>query len=85
MIEAVPEPRQRLPVQEDHEVGQHRIAVDAARPDLPHQVHAHRVAAEREEGGVAEAEDAAVAPDGVDGERQHGVAEVLAEQRQDVR
>ena len=82
VVEPVPEPRQPLPVQEHHEVGQHRIAVDAARADLPHQVHAHRVAAEREERRVAEAEDAAVAPDEIDGQREHRVAQVLADERQ---
>ena len=77
-----PEPRQLLPVQEHHEVGQHRIAVHAARADLPHQIHAHRVAAEREERRVTEAQDAAEAPDEVDGHRQHRVAQVLADQRE---
>ena len=42
------------------------LRIDAARADLAHQVHAHGVAAEREEGAVAEREDAAVAPDQVE-------------------
>jgi hypothetical protein len=53
-VEAVPVPRQLRIVQEHHEVGQDRIAVDAAIADLAHQVHAHRVATEREEGAVTE-------------------------------
>ena len=82
LVEAVPEPGQLLVVQEHHEVGQQRIAVLAAAADLAHQVHAHAVAAQREEGGVAEREDAAEAPDEIDGERQRGEAEVLADQLQ---
>ena len=62
-VEAVPEPGQFLPVQEHHEVGQDRVGIDAARPDLAHEIHAHGIAAEREEGAVAEREDAAEAPD----------------------
>ena len=65
-VEAVPVPGQLLVVQEHHEVGQDRIAVDAAAADLAHQVHAHGVAAEREERAVAEREDAAIAPDQID-------------------
>ena len=42
------------PAEEHHEVRQLRVAVDAARADLAHQVHAHRVAAEREERRMAE-------------------------------
>ena len=57
------------------------VAVDAARADLAHQVHAHRVAAEREERAVAEREDAAIAPHQVERQRQQRVAEILAEQR----
>ena len=84
MIEAVPEPGQFLVVQEHHEVGQDRIAIDAARADLAHQVHAHRITAEREEGAVAERKDAAIAPDQVEREREQRVAEILADQRHDV-
>ena len=83
-VEAVPVPGQFLPVEEHHEVGQDRVGIDAARADLAHQVHAHGVAAEREEGAVAEREDAAIAPDQIERERQHGVAEVLAEQRHEI-
>jgi len=42
-------------VQEHHEVGENRHAIDAAAADLAHQVHAHGIAAERKEGAVAEA------------------------------
>ena len=65
-VEAVPVPGQFLPVQEHHEVGQDRIAVDAAAADLAHQIHAHGIAAEREEGAMAKREDAAIAPDQID-------------------
>ncbi len=81
MVEAVPVPGQLLPVQEHHEVGQDRVGVAAAGADLAHQVHAHGVAAEREEGAVAEREDAAVAPHEVEREGQQGKAQVLAPQR----
>jgi hypothetical protein len=84
LVEAVPVPRQFLPVQEHHEVRQDRVAVDAARADLAHQIHAHRVAAEREERAVAEREDAAIAPDEIERERQHGIGQILAEKRHDV-
>ncbi len=56
------------------------MCIDAARADLAHQVHAHCVAAEREEGAVAEREDAAIAPDEVEGEGEQRVAQVLAPQ-----
>src|SRR5262249_37608634 len=49
-----------------------------------HQVHAHGVAAEREERAVAERQDAGVTPDQVDRERQQRVADVLAEQRDEI-
>ena len=83
-VEALPEPRQPLVAQEHHEVGQLGVGVDAARPDLAHHVHPHRVAAEREEGAVAEREDAGVAPDEVERHREQRVGQVLAEQRDDV-
>ncbi len=70
MIEAVPVDRQFRPIQEHHEVGQDRVGIDAAGADLPHQIHAHGIAAEREEGAVAERQDAGIAPDQVDRERQ---------------
>ena len=60
------------------------MGVDAARADLPHQVHAHGVAAEREERAVAEREDAGIAPDQVDREREQRVADVFAEQRHEI-
>ena len=84
VVEAVPEPRQLGPVEKHHEVGQHRMAVDATRADLAHQIHAHRVAAQREERGMPEAQNAAVAPDEIDGERQRRVAEILADERHGV-
>src|SRR5690606_34335771 len=80
-VEAVPVPRQLLPVQEHHEVGQLGMAVYAARADLAHQVHAHRVAAEREERAVTEAQYAGVAPDQIERDREQRIAEILAEQR----
>ena len=49
-------------------------------PDLAHQVHAHRVAAEREEDAVAEREDAGVAPDQVHRQRADRVAHDLGDQ-----
>ncbi len=81
MIEAVPVPGQLLPVQEHHEIGQDRMGIDAARADLAHQVHAHGVAAEREERAMAERENAAVAPHQIEREREQREAQVLAPQR----
>ncbi len=83
-VEAVPEPGQLLVIQENHEVGQDGIGVDTAIPDLAHQVHAHGVAAEREEGAVAERENAAIAPDQIQRECQSGIAEVFAEKRDQI-
>ncbi len=83
-VEAVPVPGQFRIVQEHHEIGQDRIAVDAAAADLAHQIHAHRVAAEREERAMAERENAAIAPDQVDRERQNRVADIFAEQRHQI-
>ena len=60
------------------------MRIDAAGADLPHQVHAHGIAAEREEGAMAQREDAAISPDQVDRERQQRVADVFAEQRDEV-
>ena len=51
-VEALPEPGQFLPVQEHHEIREDRVGIDAARPDLAHEIHAHGIAAEREEGAV---------------------------------
>ena len=80
VVEAVPEPGQRLIVQKHHEVGQDGIAVHASPADLAHQIHAHGVTAKREKCRVAETQDAAVSPDEVERERQHPVAHVLADQ-----
>ena len=74
-----PVPGELLPVEEDHEVG-HRQAVLAVAADLAHQVHAHGVAAEREEDAVAEREDAGVAPDEVHRQRADRVAHDLGDQ-----
>ncbi|MEY9268799.1 hypothetical protein ABIF23_008194 [Bradyrhizobium elkanii] len=84
LVEAVPVPGQLAPVQEHHEVRQDRVAVDAAAADLAHQVHAHRVAAQREERAVAEREDTAIAPDQIDREREDGVADIFAPQRDQI-
>ncbi|EGE57973.1 hypothetical protein RHECNPAF_3500022 [Rhizobium etli CNPAF512] len=84
LVEAVPEPGQFLPVQEHHEVGQNRVAVNAARADLAHQIHTHRITAEREEGAVAEREDAAEPPDQIERQRQQRIGQILAEQRHDI-
>ena len=81
LVEAVPVPGQLLPVQEHHEVRQHRVAIDPARADLAHQIHAHGVAAEGEEGAMAERQDADIAPDQIEGERQERVADIFAEER----
>ena len=48
--------------------------------DLAHEVHAHRVAAEREEESVAERQDARVAPREVERERDDRVAHDLADE-----
>ena len=42
------------------------LLIDAARADLAHQIHAHGVAAEREERAVAERQDAGIAPDQIE-------------------
>jgi hypothetical protein len=60
------------------------MGIDAARADLAHEIHAHGVAAEREEGPMAERQDSAIAPDQVEREREDGVAQVFAEQRNDI-
>ncbi len=41
MVEAPPEPRQFLILQEHHEVREHRVLIHPARADLAHQIHAH--------------------------------------------
>ena len=60
------------------------MRVDAAGSDLPHQIHAHGIAAEREEGAVAERENAAIAPDQIDRQREQREAEIFAEQRDEI-
>jgi hypothetical protein len=79
-VGADPVPGQFLPVEEHHEVRQVAL-VDAVAADLPHQVHAERVAAEGEEQALSERQDAGVAPDQVHRQRDHRVAHELAEQR----
>ena len=51
VVEGLPEPGQLLPVEKHHEVGQ-LAAIHALLADRAHQVHAHGVAAEREEDGL---------------------------------
>ena len=60
------------------------MAVDPAGADFAHQVHAHDVAAEREESAVPKREDAGVAPDQVERKREEGKADVLAEERHQI-
>jgi hypothetical protein len=79
-----PEPRQFLPVKEDHEIRQIAL-VAAIAPDLAHQVHAEGVAAQGEEQPMAERENAAVAPDQVHRHSDNRVAEDLAGQGDEVR
>ena len=81
MIEARPVPGQLRPIQEHHEIGQQRIAVDAARADLAHEIHAHRIAPEREEGAVAERKNAAIAPDEIEADGEERVAQIFAGER----
>ena len=85
LIEAVPVPGQLAPVEEDHEIRKFGIAIDAARADLAHEIHAHGIAAEREESAMAEAQDSAKSPDEIDRQREHGKTKILAEQRHHMR
>ena len=73
VLEAVPEPRKLLPVEEHHEIGELAL-VDAFPGDGAHEVHAHRVATEREKDAVTQAEDPREAPDQVHGQRDDRVA-----------
>ena len=84
MVEPPPEPGQFLVLQEHHEVRQQQIAVYAAGADLPHQIHAHAIAAEREERTVAKAQYAGIAPDQIEAQRQDRVAQIFAEQWHEV-
>ena len=72
-------PRQGFPVEEHHEVRQLRFVV-TVEPDLAHQVHAHRVTAERKKQAVTEAQNTGVAPDQVHRQRADRVAHNLANQ-----
>ena len=72
-------PGQFLPVQEHHEIREYRIGIDTAGADLAHQIHAHRVTAQRKESAVAKAQDAAKAPDQIDAQRQQCIAEIFEE------
>src|SRR4029453_10608032 len=78
-----PVPGVRLPVEEHHEVGEIAV-IDAVMANRAHQVHPHRVAAEREEETVSEREDAGVAPDQVEREGDDCVAHDLANKRDKV-
>src|SRR5262249_58741511 len=49
-----------------------------------HQIHAHGIAAEREEGAVPEREDAAIAPDQIDRQGEQRKADVLAPERHEI-
>src|SRR3984893_3324002 len=60
------------------------MRVNSARSDLPHQIHAHGIAAERKEGAVAERKNAAIAPDQVDRQRQYRKAKIFSEQRHEI-
>src|SRR5487761_53739 len=71
------------PADEHHEIGQCRVGVDAASADLAHQIHAHRITAEREKGGVAEGQDAGVTPHQIDRESENRVAQIFAGNRND--
>ena len=85
MIETPPEPRQLLPIEENHEIGQQWIAVYPPSADLPRQVHAHAVPAQCEERTVTEAEDSGIPPDQIEAYRQERVAEVFACEREHIR
>src|SRR5262249_33861033 len=85
VLKAVPVDRQLRPVQEHHEIGQHRMGVNSSRTDLPHQIHAHGVAAECEESAVPERKNAAIAPDQIDRQCQQRKTKILAEQRHEIR
>jgi hypothetical protein len=80
-VEGVPVPGQLRPVQEHHEVRQYRVAIDPARADLAHEIHAHGIAPQREEGTMPEAHDPAIAPDEVEGHGQERIGQVFTEER----
>ena len=75
-----PVPGQRLPVQKHHEVRQVTFVI-AVAADLPHQVHAHHIAAQRKKYAVAQAQDAGVTPDQIHRQRADGVTHDFAHQR----
>ena len=83
MVGEAPVPGIGLPVEEHHEVGQVAV-VDALAADRAHQVHPHRVAAEREEEPVSQRQDARVTPDQVHRQRDDRVAHDLADERHEV-
>src|SRR5262249_43333760 len=84
MVEAMPIPGKLMPVQKHHEVGQDWIAINTARADLAHEMHAHRVAAERKKRAVTERENAAIAPDEIDRKSEQCIAQELARQSHDI-
>ena len=60
------------------------IGIDAARADLAHEIHAHGVAAEREERAMPERQDPAIAPDQIECHGEQRIAGIFAEQRDDI-
>src|SRR5262249_18505053 len=68
-----------------HKVGHLCIAVNTARPDLPHQMHSHGIAAQCEKSAMPKAENACVTPDEVKRQSQYCIREVLAGERNRVR
>jgi hypothetical protein len=79
-VEPVPIPGQFLPIQEHHEIGQQRIAVDPARPDLAHEVHADGIPPSAKNANDRGSE-CRNSPRQVDRQGKHGVGHVLAQQR----
>src|SRR6185437_4889499 len=75
-----PVPRIGLPIEKNHEVRQVAV-IDAFVTDRAHQVHAHCIAAEREEQSMAKRQDAGVAPDEIHRERDDRIAHDLAAKR----
>ena len=80
-VEAVPIPGKFGPVEEDHEIGKVRIAIDTAAADLAHEVHANGIAPQRKKGAMAEAQYAAIAPDKIERQGEHGITKILADER----
>ena len=83
VAEPIPVPREFLPIEKDHEVGQF-APIDPLRPNGPHQVHPHGIAAQRKEHAVSQAENAGISPDQIHGQGNQGIAHELAEQRDEI-